>query len=150
MNRLLKSLIFLLILHWPNNTWSVSGKQTTVNAIQESYESVLTFRATFKQKAFVKMLNRVEVSQGEVQIKKPGKMKWVYNSPDPQVLISDQKNLWLYTPEDEQVIRMPVENVYSSHTPALFLAGQGIMTDTFDVVQVLLHSSDSEICCMSV
>ena len=87
------------------------------------------------------MVNRTEVAKGNVQIKKPGKMKWVYNSPDPQVLISNQKNLCLYTPEDEQVTRMPVENVYSSNTPALFLAGQGILTDTFDVVQVLTEKN---------
>ena len=64
-------------------------------------------------------------------------MKWVYNSPDPQVLVSDQKNLWLYAPEEEQVTKMPIESVYSSNTPALFLAGQGILTDIFNVVQVL-------------
>jgi outer membrane lipoprotein carrier protein len=32
---------------------------------------------------------------------------------------------------------MPIESVYSSNTPALFLAGQGILTDIFNVVQVL-------------
>ena len=83
------------------------------------------------------MLNRTEVTRGTVQIKKPGKMKWVYSSPDPQVLISNQKNLWLYTPEEEQVTKMPIESVYSSNTPALFLAGQGILTDIFNVVRVL-------------
>ena len=83
------------------------------------------------------MLNRTEVTRGTVQIKKPGKMKWVYSSPDPQVLISNQKNLWLYTPEEEQVTKMPIESVYSSNTPALFLAGQGILTDIFNIVRVL-------------
>ena len=83
------------------------------------------------------MMNRVEVAQGEVQIKKPGKMKWVYNSPDPQVLISNHKNVWLYLPEDGQATKMLVENVYSSNTPALFLAGKGTLTDTFNVAQVL-------------
>ena len=83
------------------------------------------------------MLNRTEVTRGTVQIKKPGKMKWVYNSPDPQVLVSDQKNLWLYAPEEEEVTKMPIESVYSSNTPALFLAGQGVLTDTFNILQVL-------------
>ena len=83
------------------------------------------------------MINRTEITRGNVQIKKPGKMKWVYNSPDPQILITDQKNLWLYTPEEGQATKMPIENVYSSNTPALFLAGQGRLTDIFDVVQVL-------------
>ena len=83
------------------------------------------------------MMNRVEVARGEVQIKKPGKMKWVYNSPDPQVLISNQNNLWLYLPEEKHATKMPVESVYSSNTPALFLAGKGTLTDTFHITQVL-------------
>ena len=141
MKRQVIFLFFLLILSRYVPVWALSSEQATVNAIQKSYESVLTFRATFEQRAFVKMVNRTEVAKGNVQIKKPGKMKWVYNSPDPQVLISNQKNLWLYTPEDEQVTKMPVENVYSSNTPALFLAGQGILTDAFDVVQVLTEKN---------
>ena len=129
--------LFIFILYWLVPAWALSDELEIVNAIQKNYESVLTLKANFEQKAFVKMLNRTEITRGNVQIKKPGKMKWVYNSPDPQVLISDQKNLWLYAPEEEQVTKMPIESVYSSNTPALFLAGQGILTDIFNVVQVL-------------
>ena len=117
--------------------WALSDQLETVKAIQKNYELVQTLKANFEQKAFVKMLNRTEITRGTVQIKKPGKMKWVYSSPDPQVLISDQKNLWLYAPEEEEVTKIPIESVYSSNTPALFLAGQGILTDIFNVVQVL-------------
>ena len=129
--------LFIFILHWHVPAWALSDELATVKAIQQNYDSVLTLKANFEQKAFVKMLNRTEVTRGTVQIKKPGKMKWVYNSPDPQVLISNQKNLWLYTPEEEQVTKMPIESVYSSNTPALFLAGQGILTDIFNIVRVL-------------
>ena len=124
-------------MYWYIPAWALSDELATVKAIQKNYELVLTLKANFEQKAFVKMLNRTEVTRGNVQIKKPGKMKWVYNSPDPQVLITDQKNLWLYSPEEEQVTKMPIESVYSSNTPALFLAGQGRLTDIFNVVQVL-------------
>jgi len=141
MRRQSKFLFILFILGWHTTVWALSSEQATVNAIQKNYESVLTFQATFEQKAFVKMINRTEITRGNVQIKKPGKMKWTYNSPDPQILISDQKNLWLYIPEDGQVTKMPLENVYSSNTPALFLAGQGRLTDIFDVVQVLAEKN---------
>ena len=123
MKRQSNFLFILFIVGWHTPAWALSIEQATVNAIQKNYESVLTFKATFEQKAFVKMINRTEVTRGNVQIKKPGKMKWVYNSPDPQILITDQKKLWLYTPEDGQAIKMPLESVYSSNTPALFLAG---------------------------
>lgn len=136
MKKKIKYLVYLLIF-WPNIALAISSEQATVNAIQKSYESVMTFKATFRQKAFVKMLNKVEVAQGKVQIKKPGKMKWVYNSPDPQILISNHKILWLYLPEDKQATRVPVNSIYSSNAPALFLAGKGKLTDTFNIAQVL-------------
>ena len=137
MKRQSNFLFILFIVGWHIPAWAFSIEQAIVNAIQKNYESVLTFKAAFEQKAFVKMINRTEIARGNVQIKKPGKMKWVYNSPDPQILITDQKKLWLYTPEDGHATKMTIESVYSSNTPALFLAGQGILTDIFDIVQVL-------------
>ena len=104
--------LFIFILYWHVPAWALSDEMETVNAIQKNYESVLTLKANFEQKAFVKILNRTQITRGNVQIKKPGKMKWVYSSPDPQVLISNQKNLWLYVLEEEQVTKMPIESVY--------------------------------------
>jgi outer membrane lipoprotein carrier protein len=132
-------LFFILGFHSP--ALAINSEQTIVNAIQKNYQSVRTFQAEFEQKSFVKMINRTETAQGNVQIKKPGKMKWVYNDPDPQVLISNQKNLWFYTPEDKQATKMPIESIYSSNTPALFLAGQGVLTNIFNVTEVVTRES---------
>ena len=129
--------IFIIGPYCPALALAVNSEQTIVNAIQKNYQSVRTFQAGFEQKSYVKMINRTEIAQGNVQIKKPGKMKWIYNDPDPQVLISNQKNLWFYTPEDKQVTKMPIESIYSSNTPALFLAGQGILTNIFNVTEVI-------------
>ena len=130
-------LLFIFILGPYYSASAINSEQTIVNAIQKNYQSVRTFQAEFEQKSFVNMINRTEIAQGNVQIKKPGKMKWVYNDPDPQVLISNQKNLWLYSLEDKQATKMPVESVYSSNTPALFLAGEGILTNIFNVTEVI-------------
>ena len=139
MQRSAKFLLFIFIIgpYCPALALAINSEQTIVNAIQKNYQSVRTFQAGFEQKSFVKMINRTEIAQGNVQIKKPGKMKWIYNDPDPQVLISNQKNLWFYTPEDKQVTKMPIESIYSSNTPALFLAGQGILTNIFNVTEVI-------------
>ena len=130
-------LLFIFILGPYYPALAIESEQAIVNAIQENYQSVRTFQAEFEQKSFVNMINRTETAKGNVQIKKPGKMKWVYNDPDPQVLISNQKNLWLYSLEDKQATKMPVESVYSSNTPALFLAGEGILTNIFNVTEVI-------------
>ena len=125
-----------MLLSQPAALWGQSAEQKALDAIQSKYEQIRTFQAEFVQKSYVKMMNQTLEAKGQVQIKKPGQMKWVYEAPDPQVLVSNNKTLWLYVPEDEQVTKMSVENIYSSNTPALFLAGKGKLTDSFLVIQV--------------
>ena len=114
-----------------------TSEQRALDAIQKQYEKVSTFEANFTQRSYVKVMNQTQNVKGTVKIKKPGKMKWVYGAPDTQILISDAKNLWLYVPEEEQATKVPVENIYSSNTPALFLAGKGKLTHSFDVESII-------------
>ena len=82
------------------------------------------------------MMDQTQSIEGRVKIKKPGKMRWVYEAPEEQVLISNEKTLWLYVPEEEQATKVPVESIYSSNTPALFLAGKGKLTQAFNVESI--------------
>ncbi len=133
-----KILVFLITLVFAGSALNAaaSEEQEALDAIQKQYESVKTITARFVQKSYVKTMNQTLEARGKVQIKKPGKMKWVYNAPEPQVLVSNEKILWLYIPDEKQVTKVPVESIYSSNTPALFLAGKGKLTDSFDVMKV--------------
>lgn len=124
------------LLALPGTLFSETSEQQALDAIQRQYEKVSTFEADFTQRSYVKMMNQTQSVKGTVKIKKPGKMKWVYGAPDTQILISDGKNLWLYVPEEEQATKVPVESIYSSNTPALFLAGKGKLTRSFNVESV--------------
>ena len=133
----LRILILFILLILPAGTlFAETSEQQALDAIQRQYEKVSTFEADFTQRSYVKMMNQTQSLKGTVKIKKPGKMKWVYGAPDTQILISDGKNLWLYVPEEEQATRVPVESIYSSNTPALFLAGKGKLTQSFNVESV--------------
>ena len=136
MNLLRKFLILFTLLALPGTLFSETSEQQALDAIQRQYEKVSTFEADFTQRSYVKMMNQTQSIKGTVKIKKPGKMKWVYGAPDTQILISDGKNLWLYVPEEEQATKVPVESIYSSNTPALFLAGKGKLTRSFNVESV--------------
>ena len=133
----LRILILFTLLILPAGTlFAETSEQQALDFIQRQYEKVSTFEADFTQRSYVKMMNQTQSVKGTVKIKKPGKMKWVYGAPDTQILISDGKNLWLYVPEEEQATRVPVESIYSSNTPALFLAGKGKLTRSFNVESV--------------
>ena len=131
-----KLLALFSILILPGVLFAETSDQQALDAIQIQYEKVATFEADFSQKSYVKMMDQTQSVKGQVQIKKPGKMKWVYGAPDTQILISNGKTLWLYVPEEEQATKVPVESIYSSNTPALFLAGKGKLTDAFNVESV--------------
>ena len=107
-----------------------------VDKIQKQYDATNTFQAQFTQKSFLRILGQSQKAEGVVYIKKPGKMKWEYNAPDRQVLISNPEGLWLYLPDEQQVTKMQVQSVYSSNTPALFLAGRGQLTQSFSIKKV--------------
>jgi outer membrane lipoprotein carrier protein len=131
-----KFLVLSIILILPMSIFAETSDQKALDAIQSQYEKILTFEADFIQRSYVKMMNQTQDVKGRVQIKKPGKMRWVYGAPDTQILISNEKTLWLYVPDEEQATKVPVESIYSSNTPALFLAGRGKLTRTFDVESV--------------
>ena len=136
MNILQKYLVLFVILILPVSLFAETSDQQALDAIQSQYEKILTFEADFTQRSYVKMMNQTQDVKGRVQIKKPGKMRWVYGAPDTQILISNEKTLWLYVPDEEQATKVPVESIYSSNTPALFLAGRGKLTHAFDVESV--------------
>ena len=136
MNFLQKFSVLFSILILPASLFAETSDQQALDAIQSQYEKILTFEADFTQRSYVKMMNQTQDVKGRVQIKKPGKMRWVYGAPDTQILISNEKTLWLYVPDEEQATKVPVESIYSSNTPALFLAGRGKLTHAFDVESV--------------
>jgi outer membrane lipoprotein carrier protein len=136
LNILQKYLVLFIILILPVSLFAGTSDQQALDAIQNQYEKILTFEAEFTQRSYVKMMNQTQDVKGRVQIKKPGKMRWVYGAPDTQILISNEKTLWLYVPDENQATKVPVESIYSSNTPALFLAGRGKLTHAFDVESV--------------
>ena len=136
LTQIYRIIIFILILLNENIVYADTREQQALDAIQQKYENILTFEADFTQRSYVKMMGKAHETKGKVQIKKPGKMKWVYGLPDTQVLISNGKILWHYVSEENQAIKVPIENIYSSNTPALFLAGQEKLTRIFNIENI--------------
>ena len=107
-----------------------------VDAIQKQYDATDTFQARFIQRSYLKILGQSQKAEGSVSIKKPGRMKWDYKAPDRQILVSNNQGLWLYLPDEKQVTKMKAQSIYSSNTPALFLAGRGKLTESFTIGNV--------------
>jgi outer membrane lipoprotein carrier protein len=103
-----------------------------VDHVQKRYDGAKDFRARFNQTLTNATFGRKTSSSGEVLLKKPGRMRWNYEKPDPKMYLSDGNSLWLYEPEDKQAFK---QDLKASQLPAAlaFLTGKGKLTDEFDI-----------------
>lgn len=101
-NRLRPFALTILLLFSASNSWALA-LDDVVARIESNYKNVAAFKGSFKQKATLKTLNRVQESMGKLFYKKPNKFKWQYTKPTEQEITSDGKTLWIYLPENKQV-----------------------------------------------
>lgn len=102
-------------------------------ALQKKYDAVHDFTADFVHESEGGLLRKKQVERGVVQIKKPGKMRWDYKSPETKVFVSDGRRIYLHVPADNQVIVSPVPSEDQATTAVLFLVGKGNLTRDFRV-----------------
>ncbi len=111
------------------------GAEPTANelaeALQKKYDGVRSFTADFSHVYRGGALRKELTEKGRLQVMKPGKMRWIYTSPEEKVFISDGVKVYSYIPADKQVIVGTVPADDSATTPALFLAGKGNVTRDF-------------------
>jgi outer membrane lipoprotein carrier protein len=57
-------------------------------------------------------------------LKKPGKMRWEYRSPEDKLFVSDGKDAWFYVPADRQVRKTSARKLEDVRSPLAFLLGK--------------------------
>src|SRR5438132_7298867 len=100
-------------------------------SLQRKYDTIRDFSADFTHTYEGGVLHKQITERGHVLVKKPGKMKWDYTSPEKKLFISDGVRVYSYTPEDRQVIVGAVPKDDQPGAPILFLAGKGNLARDF-------------------
>ncbi len=91
--------------------------ETLISKIEQRY-TLSGFTAQFDQYSTIKSMDITDTATGKLYIRRPGKMRWEYEKPEPQIIISDGSQLWIYRPNDKQVI--------IGKAPVFFGDGKGI------------------------
>ena len=102
--------------------------------LQARYEETKTMTADFKQSTSVPMSTRKRLGAGKVVISKPGRIRWDYQAPDKQVLISDGKKVSMFIANSAQMIVQPVSQYISSDVTYAFFVGTGNIVRDFTVL----------------
>lgn len=141
MSRLLP--VFLLLLPAIGAGQARPPAADTARALQQQYDRVKDFTANFTHTYEGGVLKKKSTEQGTVQIKKPGKMRWEYTSPEKKTFVSDGVQIYSYVPADKQGIHSPVPKDDEATTAMLFLAGKGNLLRDFDISYVEAPSADT-------
>jgi outer membrane lipoprotein carrier protein len=91
------------------------------------------FRADFDQQSTITAMEVTDSAAGRLFIKRPGKMRWEYALPETQIIISDGNDLWIYRPEDNQVMLGKAPSFFADGKGAGFLADLKTLRREFSV-----------------
>ncbi len=125
-------LLTLLMASSPPAADATLDLHTVVDRMQKRYDQAKDFRARFSQSYSRAVMGRSTVSTGSVAFKKPGRMRWDYDKPEPRTFVSNGQVLWLYEPTEKQAFK---QDLKTSQLPAAlaFLMGKGKLADEFDI-----------------
>ena len=123
----------LLLAFLSFNALAVSAQtdlNRSINGLQLRYNRITSLSADFAQ-VHIDRGQREKRESGHVLLKKPGKMKWKYTSPEPKLFISDGKYLYEYADADNYATRSSVADSEDLRAPFAFLLGQGNLRTEF-------------------
>jgi outer membrane lipoprotein carrier protein len=120
----------------------------TVDQILEKVENKYKnseFTADFIQRSTIKAMNITDTATGKVYIKYPGMMRWEYEKPERQIIITDADKLWIYRPKDNQVMTGKAPTFFRDGKGASFLSDIRIVRKKFDISLESNQPADSDL-----
>jgi outer membrane lipoprotein carrier protein len=100
--------------------------------VQAFYEKTRDLEAAFTQTYVYAGLGRKLTSTGTLKVKKPGLMRWDYQSPSPKVVAVTGKRLVQYEPEEGQAYVDEQFDATAMTAAVGFLLGTGDLARDFD------------------
>lgn len=95
-------------------------------------EDVHSGRGEFTQLVRSSSGRKPQQSSGEFAFERPGRFRWVYQTPYPQQLVADGRRMWSYDVDLNQVTVKAVGDALGA-TPAAILAGKGELARNFEL-----------------
>lgn len=110
-----------------------SGAQAAaIERFQVYVRTTQAARADFTQQVLDRNGKRVQQSQGNFVFLRPGKFRWNYAKPYPQLIVGDGERVWIHDVDLNQVTVRKVAKAIGS-TPAALLAGAADIEKAFEL-----------------
>lgn len=99
-----------------------SASGSSLERFSEFINQTLTAKGDFEQKIFDRNRKLLQESRGTLAFSRPGKFRWSYAKPYPQLIVGDGSRVWIYDEDLNQVTVRKLDQALGS-TPAALLAG---------------------------
>src|SRR6195256_4201554 len=114
---------FHLLILLLSTVVSAPDVKAIVHRVETKYRSAGTLQATFLER-YTENGRVVRVEAGIAYFRRPGKMRWEYQTPEKNLFLVDGKSAWFYVPADHTVTRVPAKDSTDWRTPLALLAGE--------------------------
>ena len=91
------------------------------------------FAARFHLTSTLKAMQVTDEASGQLFVKYPGKMRWVYETPTPMLFVTDGESLWMYQPDENQVTVGLAAEVLGGQEGASFLSDIRLLRQAFRI-----------------
>jgi outer membrane lipoprotein carrier protein len=121
-----------------------TGSAAAAGAVEKLRHFVASVRSAegeFQQTVIGESSRPPQQTAGKFAFSRPGKFRWEYESPYPQLLVGDGKRLWSWDRDLNQVTVRPLGNALGA-TPAAILFGQGELERDFNLVESAANDAD--------
>ena len=95
-------------------------------------KSTLSGKTEFEQKIYDGKKKLVQQSRGTFLFQRPGRFRWTYVKPYPQLIVGDGTKVWIYDEDLNQVTVRKFDQALGS-TPAALLSGNNEVVKAFKI-----------------
>ena len=108
----------LLVVH----ALALPNIHQVAQAVDNHYNHLRSLQAEFTEIYQGAGIERTE--SGTLWLKKPGKMRWEYRSPEEKLFVGDGTTAWLYLPAEKQARKSNMRKLEDLRSPLAFLLGK--------------------------
>src|SRR6266852_1126919 len=94
----------------------------TLKGIEDRYHNTPPLQGAFTESYTLHGRKRTE--QGELFLRKPGRMRWQYSAPAGKLFVSDGKFVYYYNPDENRAEKMKLKETDDMRAPLAFLLGR--------------------------
>ena len=118
--------------------------ETLLRSVELRYNRAKTLQVLF-QEDYTPPGKARRTDRGILMLRKPMRMRWQYSQPPGKLVVSDSKFLWVYTPNDNQVQQLKLQDSDDMRAPLAFLLGKLDFDKEFKNLQARPEGADTRI-----